>query len=80
MKLFFERYNMAERDLRKRVIWRKKSYGIRSDLRQKFVERVTTVAQTIRKQGGNVLRFIQQAIEYFYSQTLHPLISEAMGF
>ena len=72
--------NMAERDLRKLVIWRRKSYGTRSDRGKKFVERVTTVAQTIRKQSGNVLRFIQRAIECFYSQTLPPLISEAMGF
>jgi transposase len=72
--------NMAERDLRKLVIWRRKSYGTRSDRGKKFVERVTTVAQTIRKQSGNVLRFVQQAVECFYSQTLPPLISEAMGF
>jgi transposase len=72
--------NMAERDLRKLVIWRRKSYGTRSNRGKKFVERVTTVAQTIRKQGGNVLHFIQEAIECFYSQVLPPLISEAMGF
>jgi transposase len=72
--------NMAERDLRKLVIWRKKSYGTRSDRGKKFVERVTTVAQTIRKHSGNVLRFIQRAVECFYSQALPPLISEAMGF
>jgi len=72
--------NMAERDLRKLVIWRKKSYGTRSDRGKKFVERITTVSQTIRKQGGNVLRFIQQAVECFYSRALAPLISESMGF
>lgn len=72
--------NMAERDLRKLVVWRRKSYGTRSDRGKKFVERVTTIAQTIRKQGGNVLHFIQQAVECFYMQTLPPLISEAMGF
>jgi len=72
--------NMAERDLRKLVIWRRKSYGTRSNCGKKFVERVTTVSQTIRKQGGNVLHFIQEAIECFYSHALPPLISEAMGF
>lgn len=72
--------NMAERDLRKLVIWRRKSYGTRSNRGRKFVERVTTVAQTIRKQGGNVLHFIQKTIECFYSRVLPPLISEAMGF
>lgn len=72
--------NMAERDLRKLVIWRRKSYGTRSDRGKKFVERVTTVAQTIRKHGGNVLHFVQQAIECFYSRILPPFISESLGF
>jgi transposase len=72
--------NMAERDLRKLVIWRRKSYGTRSDRGKKFVERITTVAQTIRKQSGNVLRFLQHALECFYAKISPPLISEAMGF
>jgi len=72
--------NMAERDLRKLVIWRRKSYGTRSERGKMFVERVTTVAQTIRKHGGNVLHFIQQCVKCFYSRSLPPFISEAMGF
>lgn len=72
--------NMAERDLRKLVIWRKKSYGTRSDRGKNFVERITTVAQTIRKQTGNVLHYVQRTIECFYAQISPPLISEAMGF
>jgi transposase len=72
--------NVAERDLRKLVIWRRKSYGTRSERGKKFVERVTTVTQTIRKHGGNVLHFVQEAIKCFYSRMLPPFISEAMGF
>lgn len=72
--------NIAERDLRKLVIYRRKSYGTRSNRGKKFVERVTTVAQTVRKQGGNVLRFVQKSVESFYLKVLPPLISEAMGF
>ncbi|HSX38934.1 MAG TPA: IS66 family transposase, partial [Chlamydiales bacterium] len=69
-----------ERDLRKLVIWRRKSYGTRSERGKMFVERVTTVAQTIRKHGGNVLHFMQQSVKCFYSRSPPPLISEAMGF
>jgi transposase len=72
--------NMAERDLRKLVIWRRKSYGTRSDRGKKFVERITTVAQTIRKQSGNVLHFVQRAIKCFYAKISPPLISKALGF
>lgn len=72
--------NLAERDLRKLVIWRKKSYGTRSERGKKFVERITTVAQTIRKHGGNVLHFVQQAVKCFYLRNPPPLISETLGF
>lgn len=72
--------NMAERDLRKLVIWRRKSYGTRSERGKRFVERVTTVAQTVRKHRGNILHFVQESIKCFYSRNLPPMISEAMGF
>jgi transposase len=52
--------NIAERDLRKLVIWRKKSYGSRSERGKKFVERITTIAQSVRKQKGNVFHFLKQ--------------------
>jgi len=72
--------NTAERDLRKLVIWRKKSYGTRSQRGKRFVERITTVSQTLRKHGQNVLSFIQKAIERFYYKSHPPFVSEAMGF
>lgn len=72
--------NLAERDLRKLVIWRKKSYGTRSERGKKFVERVTSVAQTVKKQGKNVLCFIQEAVASFYGKLSAPFVSEAMGF
>lgn len=72
--------NLAERDLRKLVIWRKKSYGTRSNRGKRFVERITSVAQTLRKQGRNVLRFIEEVVESFYHGLSAPFVSEAMGF
>ena len=64
--------NQAERDLRKLVIWRKKSYGTRSSRGEKFVERITSVVQTLRKHGVNALRFIQSAISNYYQGKLPP--------
>jgi len=72
--------NTAERDLRKLVLWRKKSYGTRSERGKRFVERITTIAQTLRKQGLNVLSFLQKTLEGFYRQSVPPFISESMGF
>lgn len=72
--------NLAERDLRKLVIWRRKSYGTRSDRGKRFVERITTVAQTLKRQSQSILSFIQEVIIGFYNKSATPFISEALGF
>ena len=72
--------NLAERDLRKLVIWRKKSYGTRSDRGKKFVETITTISQTLRKQEKNVLQFIQQAIHNYYTKENLIFINAKAGF
>ena len=66
--------NLAERDLRKLVVWRKKSSGTRSDRGKRFVERMTTVAQTLKKQGKNILGFIQKVVESFYAGVEPPSV------
>ena len=66
--------------MRKLVIWRKKSYGTSSDRGKAFVERITTAAQTLRRQKRNVLTFIQQTVATFYSKGEPPFISAEMGF
>ena len=71
--------NMAERDLRKLVLWRKKSYGTRSARGQRFVERITSVVETIKKNGANVLSFLEAAIRAFSLRQAPPYINEAMG-
>jgi len=72
--------NLAERDLRKLVIWRRKSYGTRSDRGKKFVERITTIAQTLKRQSKSILSFIQEVIVEFYNNGATPFIFEALGF
>jgi len=54
--------NLAERDLRPLVIWRKLSFGCQSERGLRFVERVMTVAHTARKRGKNVLDFIVRSV------------------
>ena len=72
--------NLAERDLRKLVIWRKKSYGTKSPRGKNFVEKITTASQTLRKHAQNVLHYIQGVVGSFYSGAGPPFMSEAMGF
>ncbi len=54
--------NLAERDLRTAVLWRKRSYGNRSREGCRFTERVLTAVQTLRKQKRNVLDYLAEAV------------------
>jgi len=54
--------NAAERALRPAVLWRKGSFGTRSDDGSRFVERLMTVAASCRQQGRGLLDFLVQAI------------------
>lgn len=67
--------NMAERDLRKLVLWRKKSYGTRSTKGQRFVERISSVSETIKKNGKNVLGYLEEALRAFYRGQPSPYIN-----
>ncbi len=53
--------NAAERALRPVVLWRKGSYGSRSQVGHAFVERMLTVVTTLRQHGRNVLDFLHDA-------------------
>lgn len=72
--------NLAERDLRKLVLWRKKSYGTRSERGQRFVERISSVGETLNRAKQNILVFISNAVSSFYKGLEAPYISQAAGF
>lgn len=50
--------NLAERDLRQGVLWRKISNGTQSEAGERFVERILTVSMTLKKQSKNTLNFL----------------------
>lgn len=54
--------NLAERDLRPLVLWRKRSHGCRSERGLRFAERIMTVAQTLGKRGKHVFEFVREAV------------------
>lgn len=72
--------NLAERDLRKIVLWRKKSYGTRSNRGQRFVERISTVCGTLKRIGENIFEFLKEATSAFYSREEAPFICVADGY
>lgn len=50
--------NNAERPLRRAVLWRKKSFGTKSEAGSRFVERILTVVTRLRQQGRDVLDYL----------------------
>lgn len=53
--------NDAERPLRRAVLWRRKSFGTKSETGSQFVERILTVVTTLRQQGRDVLDYLTVA-------------------
>lgn len=57
--------NTAERGLRHGVIWRKLSYGSQSEAGERFVERVMTVAMTLKLQAKNSFEYFTECFRQF---------------
>jgi transposase len=69
--------NAAERSLRHGVIWRKISYGSQSEVGERFVERVMTVAQTLKLQAKNSFDFFTNCFrEFIHGGHSPPVFSE----
>ncbi len=68
--------NLAERDLRSLVIWRKLCYGCQSQRGLRFVERVMTVAMTLRKRKRSVLDFIERSVQATLEGSRGPWLLE----
>ena len=72
--------NLAERDLRRIVLWRKKSYGTRSERGKVFVQTISSVVGTLRRAGRNVVHFLTEAVIQFFSGAEAPKIQPIYGF
>jgi transposase len=48
--------NLAERNIRHFVLWRKKTFGARSECGNRFIERTLTVMMTAKQQGKNLIQ------------------------
>jgi transposase len=69
--------NLAERTIRKAVLWRKSSYGTMSPDGSRFAERMLTVCESLRAQGRNVLNFIEDSIRAGLGGQPHPSLLPA---
>lgn len=55
--------NLAERQIRPGVLWRKGSFGTQSEAGSRFAERIMTVVATLKQQHRNVLDYLTQACD-----------------
>ncbi|HLF92837.1 MAG TPA: transposase, partial [Planctomycetota bacterium] len=72
--------NIGEQEIRPAVLWCKGSFGSHSPEGSRFVERMLTVARSLRKQGRAVLEFLVEAITAFRRGRRGPsLLPEPSG-
>lgn len=64
--------NLAERQLRSFVLWRKKSFGAQSARGHRFAERIMTVSMSARQQSRRVLDFLVLSYEAWLEGRLGP--------
>jgi transposase len=54
--------DLAEREIRPAVLWRKGCFGASADAGCRFAERILTVARTLRRQGRDILAYLEAAV------------------
>lgn len=55
--------NLAERQVRPGVLWRKRSFGTQSQSGSRFAERIMTVVATLKQQHRNILDYLTDACQ-----------------
>lgn len=72
--------NAAERALRPAVLWRKGCFGTHSAAGSRFVERMLTVAATLKQQRRNVVDYVTQAcVAALHRQPAPSLLPSGLG-
>lgn len=57
--------NLAERQIRPAVLWRKGCFGTQSERGSRFVERILTVSATLKQQNRHILSYLTEACEAY---------------
>ena len=65
--------NRAERSLRFGVIWRKRSFGTRSDKGNRWVERILSVKHTCRQKSLPTFPILVDALSAYFKEQKHQL-------
>jgi transposase len=71
--------NLAERQIRHGVMWRKTSFGTDSEAGSRFVERILTVVMSLRSQGRRILDFLVQSLRAVAGDAERPSLLPAVA-
>ncbi len=71
--------NVAERTVRKGVIWRKTSFGTQSERGARYVERVLTVNATCQRQNRSFVDYVSEACRNFMKGNKAPSLIANQG-
>ena len=69
--------NAAERALRPAVLWRKRSFGTQSDRGCRYVERMLTVVETLKRQGRRTMDFLEEMWSHISQEDRQPALLPA---
>ena len=72
--------NLGEQKIRPAVLWRNSSFGTQSKAGSRFVERILTVATTLKQQKRNLLDYLTEACEATNYGRPVPSLLPAVGF
>ena len=72
--------NLGEQKIRPAVLWRNSSFGTQSKAGSRFVERILTVAATLKQQNRNLLEYLTEACNAANYARPAPSILPAAGF
>jgi hypothetical protein len=64
--------NTAERAVRSAVVKRKISYGTESSTGSRFIERILSVGETLRRQGREAIDYLTEAVERYMANRPAP--------
>lgn len=64
--------NVAEREIRPEVLWRKLCFGNQSESGERFTERIITVTRTCRLHGKNCFHFLSDLMEAAFKGMPRP--------
>lgn len=68
--------NDAERALRCFVLWRRRSYGNRSERGEQFAARIMTISQTARQQSIDVFHYLTDVFKAHMHDAVYPSLFE----